>query len=86
MIEKGLILIGNDAELLSQVLEEVKARVYIKSEASLDDSRALDMLVSCFRGLAKVGKEKETLQMHISPSDKCLVLGTIMPCPRHDNR
>ncbi len=47
MIEKGLILTGSDAELLSCALSEVKTKVYEESEASLDDTEALNALVSC---------------------------------------
>ena len=48
MIEKGLILTGSDAELLSRALSEVKTKVYEESEARLDDNQALDALVSYF--------------------------------------
>jgi hypothetical protein len=48
MIEKGLILTGSDAELLSRALSEVKTIVYKKTEARLDDRQALDALVSYF--------------------------------------
>jgi hypothetical protein len=79
MIEKrSLILTGNDAELLSQVLEEVKAKVYTESGASLDYTQSLNTLVSCFRDAAKPCQEKETLETCIGPSDKRLVLGTIV--------
>ena len=48
MIEKGLILTGSDADLLSSALSEVKTIVYKKSGTQLDDSKALDALVSYF--------------------------------------
>jgi hypothetical protein len=48
MIEKGLILTGSDADLLSRALSEVKTKVYEKSGAQLDDAQALDALVSYF--------------------------------------
>jgi len=48
MIEKGLILSGSDADLLSSALSEVKTIVYKKSGAQLDDSQALDAIVSYF--------------------------------------
>jgi uncharacterized protein with PIN domain len=44
MIEKGLILIGSDAELLNRALSEVKTKIYEESEAQLDDAQALDAL------------------------------------------
>jgi len=37
MIEKGLIITGTDAELLSDALSEVKKKAYEESEALLDD-------------------------------------------------
>jgi hypothetical protein len=52
MIEKGLILTGDDAELLGHALEEVKAKVYAEFGASLDDVQSLDTLVSYFREAA----------------------------------
>ena len=48
MIENGLILSGTDADVLSSVLSEVKTIVYKKAGAQLDDSQALDALVSYF--------------------------------------
>ena len=61
MIEKGPILTGSDAELLNHALSEVKTKVYEESEAQLDDTQALNALVSCFRSFgnaANDGKEK----------------------------
>jgi hypothetical protein len=48
MIEKGIILTGNDAELLSHALSEVKKIVYKKTKTQLDDAQALDAIVSYF--------------------------------------
>ncbi len=45
MIEKGLILTGNDADLLSCALSGVKTKVYEEFEAQLDDTQALNALV-----------------------------------------
>jgi hypothetical protein len=45
MIEKGLILTGNDADLLDRALSEVKIKVYEESKARLDGTPALDALV-----------------------------------------
>jgi hypothetical protein len=78
MIERGLILTGQDAELLSQVLEEVKTKVYAESEASLDNSQALDTLVSYFRSGGKAVPERGSSHTHISPLSNHLVLGTII--------
>ena len=41
MIEKGVIITGSDAELLSNALSEVKTKAYEESEAQLDDIQAL---------------------------------------------
>ncbi len=62
VIEKGLILTGSDAELLSQALAEVKTKVSEESDASLDDTQALDALVSCIRNGEKEGQQKEGQQ------------------------
>jgi hypothetical protein len=77
MIEKGLILTGNDAELLSHALEEVKTKVYAESEASLDNSRALDALVSCFTDVSKTGSKKEASCKDTNPLSKYLALPII---------
>ena len=77
MIEKGLIITGSDAELLSRALSEVKTKAYEESEAQLDDTQALDALVSCFRKLRMTGR-KESCHSYFSPFRKRLVLGTII--------
>jgi hypothetical protein len=77
MIENGLILTGSDAELLSRALSEVKTKVYEESEASLDDTQALDALVSCFRNAETEGQEKEH-HTYFSLLNKRLVLGTLL--------
>jgi hypothetical protein len=76
MIEKGPILTGNDAELLSRVLSEVKTKVYEESEARLDDTQALDALVSCFRNASNDGQGER--HSYFSPLRKRLVLGTVI--------
>jgi len=81
MIEKGLIITGSDAELLSNALAEVKTKAYEESEAQLDDTQALDALVSCFRSFRNAsndGQEKERSHSYFSPLRKRLVLGTII--------
>jgi hypothetical protein len=77
MIEKGLLLTGSDAELLSCALSEVKTKVD-DSEANLDDTEALSALVSCFRTADKEEQEKERHHSYFSPLRKRLVLGTIV--------
>jgi hypothetical protein len=78
MIEKGLIITGSDAELLSRALSEVKTKAYEESEAQLDDTQALNALVSGFMRAESDGHEKEKLHSHFSPLRKRLVLGTII--------
>ena len=73
MIEKGLILTGNDAELLSRMLSEVKTKFYEKSEARLDDTQALDALVSRFKNAVNDGQEEERRQSYFSPDRKSVV-------------
>jgi hypothetical protein len=78
MIENGLILTGSDAELLSHALAEVKTKVYEESETSLDDSQALDALLSSFRTAGKEEPEKERLHTYHSLLGKRLMLGTVI--------
>ena len=78
MIENGLIITGHDAELLSRALSEVKTKVYEESETRLDDTQALDALVSCFRTMGREEQEKETPRAYLSPLRKRLVLGTLL--------
>jgi hypothetical protein len=78
MIDKGVVLTGVDAELLSNALEQVKAKFYEKSETSLDDTQALDAIVSCFRTTETEDLEKETHHAYLSPLGKRLMLGTII--------
>ena len=78
MIENGLILTGNDAELLSRALSEVKTKTYEESETSLDDTQALDALLSSFRTAETEEREKERRHKYFSPLNKRLVLGTLL--------
>jgi hypothetical protein len=78
MIENGLILTGNDAELLSHALAEVKTKVYEESETSLDDSQALDALLSSLRTAEMEEREKEKRHANFGPLGKRLTLGTII--------
>jgi hypothetical protein len=78
MIENGLILTGSDAELLSRALSEVKIKVYEGSETSLDDTQALDAIVSCFRTMGEEEQKKETRHTYLNPLRKRLVLGTLL--------
>jgi hypothetical protein len=78
MIENGLILTGSDAELLSRALSEVKTKVYEESETSLDDTQALDAILSSFRTAEKEGNEKQGHRAYLNPLRKHLVLGTFL--------
>ena len=65
MIESGLIITGSDADLLDRALSEVKTKAYEESEAQLNDTQALDALVSSFRSFRNAanegGREKTSL-------------------------
>ena len=76
MIEKGLIITGSDAELLSRALLQVKTKAYEKSEAQLDDTQAFSALVSGYRSAESDGHEKR--HSYFSPLRKRLVLSTII--------
>ncbi len=81
MIEKGLIITGTDADLLSNALSEVKTKAYEESEAQLDDAQALDALVSgfkSFRNASNDGQEEERHNLNFSPLRKRLVLAKII--------
>jgi hypothetical protein len=73
MIEKGLFLTGSDAELLDRALSEVKTKAYEESEAQLDDTQALDTLVSYFRNALKDSHEKEKRQSYFTPLRRCVI-------------
>ena len=79
MIESGLIITGSDAELLSDALAEVKNKAYEESEAQLDDTQALDALVSSFKSFRNASDDgQEKAHSYFSPLRKRLVLGTII--------
>jgi hypothetical protein len=81
MIGRGLIITSSDAELLSNALTEVKTKVCEESEAQLDDTQALDALVSCLRSAGNDGQENVTRQSYFSPLRARLTLGTIIGRP-----
>jgi hypothetical protein len=78
MIERGLIITGSDAELLNRALSELKTKAYEDSEAQLDDTEALNVLVSGFRTAEKEEQEEERSHSYFSPLHKRLVLGTVI--------
>jgi hypothetical protein len=66
---------------LDRALSEVKTRVYEESEAHLDNTQALNALVSCFRSFRNAtndGSEKERRQSYFSPLHKHLVLARLL--------
>jgi hypothetical protein len=63
---------------LDRALSEVKTIAYEESEAQLDDTQALNALVSGFKRAESDGHEKEKLHSHFNPLRKRLVLGTII--------
>ncbi len=79
MTEKGVFITGDEAELLTRALAEVKTKAFEESELTLDDTQALGALVSSLR---KDGEEKETRGESPNPLRKRLFLGTIIA--RHD--
>jgi hypothetical protein len=78
MIESGLILTGDDADLLKRALSEVKTKVCDESEASLGNTQGLDALVSYFKTVEMEEREKEGHPAFLSLLRKHLVLGTII--------
>jgi hypothetical protein len=78
MIERGLIITGSDAELLSDALLDVKTKAYEESEAQLENTQALNALVSGFRSADSDEPEKERRHAYFSPLRKRLVLDTII--------
>jgi hypothetical protein len=76
MIENGAILTGSDAELFRNALAEVKTKIYQETETTLDDTQALDALLSSFRTAQM--EEREARHPHLSPLRKRLMLGTII--------
>jgi hypothetical protein len=74
-------LTDGEADLLSSVLEEVKTKTFEESETSLDDTQALDVLVSFFRTAEKEGQQKEGHRAYLNPLRKHLVLGTLLDRP-----
>jgi hypothetical protein len=78
MLTKALILTDGEADLLSRVLDEVKAKSFEKSQISLDDVAALNAIVSHFSDAEKVEPDKEAHQISASSLSKRLFLGHII--------
>ncbi|MGP8134315.1 MAG: hypothetical protein ACLQAL_08645, partial [Halobacteriota archaeon] len=77
-VEIALFLQGREANLLSRVLDEVKTTIFEKSETSLSDKEALEVLVSYFENAKKLEPEKEASQISVNPLSKRLFLGHII--------
>jgi hypothetical protein len=80
MLAKALVLTDDEADLLGRALEEVKTKFYEEAEVSLDDTQALNTLVSYFRAAEKKEQEKESRHTYLSLG-KRLVLGTLLDRP-----
>jgi hypothetical protein len=78
MLAKALVLTKEEADLLSRVLEAVKAKTLEESKISLDDLGALNALVSHFRDAEKEEPDKEARQISVNPFSKRLFLGHII--------
>jgi hypothetical protein len=65
-IEKGLFVTSSDAELLDRALSEVK-KAYEESAAQLDDTQALNALVSCFRNDSNDDQVKKVVTRILAP-------------------
>jgi hypothetical protein len=81
MIENGVILTGSDAELFRNALAEVKTKIYQETETTLDDTQALNTLLSRLRTAETEEPEKETRHTYFPHLVKRLVLGTRLDRP-----
>ena len=63
---------------MGRALSEIKTIAYEESEAQLDDTQALNALVSGFKRAESDGHEKERSYSYFSPLHKRLVLGTVI--------
>ena len=75
MLTKALVLTDGEADLLSRALEEVKAKSYQESEISLDNTQALNALVSYFE---TVEPGNEARQKPVDSLSKRLFLGHVI--------
>ena len=75
MLTKALVLTDGEADLLSRALEEVKAKSYQESEISLDNTQALNALVSYFED---VEPGNEARQKPVDSLSKRLFLGHVI--------
>jgi DNA-binding ferritin-like protein (Dps family) len=67
MLSKALVLTDGEADLLSRALEEVKTKAYEQSETSLEDTQALNALLSIFRNAEMEGQEKKDIVRILVP-------------------
>jgi uracil-DNA glycosylase len=80
VIENGVILTGSDAELFRSALAEVKTKFYQETETTLDDTQALNTLLSSLRTVKTEEPEKKRRHVYFNPG-KHLVLGTLVGRP-----
>ena len=81
MIENGVILTGSDAELFRNALAEVKTKIYQETETTLDDTQALNTLLSRLRTVETEEPERKRPHVYFNPLGKRLVLGTLVGRP-----
>ena len=65
-------------ELWRRALAEVKTKFYEESETGLDNSQALDALLSSLRTAETEERRKEERHAYLSPLRKRLILGTLL--------
>jgi hypothetical protein len=63
---------------MTRALSQVKSKAFEESEASLDVTQALNVVVLSFKSAENDDQEKEKRQLYFSPLRKRLVLGTII--------
>jgi hypothetical protein len=83
MLTKALVLTDDEANLLSRVLDKVRAKSYQESQISLDNTQALNVLVSYFEN---VEPEKEARQKPVESFSKRLFLGHVIGRKEHAAR
>jgi len=77
-VEKAFFLKNGEAELLGRLLERVKSTALEKSELSLSDKEALEILASCFESTEQKKPEKQAPNISEKPERKALFLGYII--------
>ena len=78
MLNRSLVLMDGEADLLSRALEEVKTKTSEEFQISLDDVGALNALISHFRDAEKVEPDREACHISVNPLSKRLFPGHII--------